>query len=65
MLSRNAWYRHFDRVDFSRHQWVMEKVIEWPSCPVEVVYFVVYIDYIILKTHHDNKIINKLFGFRH
>lgn len=38
---------------------VMEQVVEWQNRPLDAVYPIVYLDCIMLKIRHDNRVINK------
>lgn len=38
---------------------VMEQVIEWQNRPLDAAYPIVYLDCIVLKVRHDNRVINK------
>lgn len=38
---------------------VMEQVIEWQNRPLDAVYLIVYLNFIVLKVRHDSRVINK------
>ncbi len=38
---------------------IMERVVEWQSCPLEPVYPIVYLDCIVVKIRQDKRVINK------
>lgn len=38
---------------------VLEQVIEWLSRPLDDIYPIVYLDYIVVKACHDKQVINK------
>jgi len=42
---------------------VIEQVVEWQSRPLDTVYPIVYLDYIVLKIRQDKQVINKAVYF--